>query len=280
MPPTSFQVIGGVLAIAALPLVITRVGDGFPGEVLDVVVLFVFPSLAVLSALSLTRSFVAGARTVRELRVAQRRMVEAVEGERLRLRRELHDGLGPALAGVALGVRAAGAQVATANPSTSQLLTRLGDEVDACLEEVRRIVYDLRPPVLDQLGLAGALEAHLSRLCDSAAAPSLSLQVDDLREASLGAALELTVFRISAEAVTNVVRHAEASSCGVRVSATPDLVVVEVTDDGRGLPSDLRSGVGLISMRERAAAVGGDVSIGTGPRGGTMVRARLPRTAS
>lgn len=278
LPPTSFQVIGWVLAVAALPVVISRIGESFGTIGLDVLTLFVFPALPVLSVLSTVRAGVAGVRTVGHLRLAQRRMVEAVEDERRRLRNELHDGLGPTLAGVALGVRAASKQISAARPDTAALLTRLGDEVDAALDEVRRIVYDLRPPVLDQLGLVGAIEAHTRRLCAAEDGPVLTLTVDGLRVAKLNAAVELAAFRITAEAVTNVVRHAEARRCSVTAVLDNEAVVLSVTDDGRGLPVDLSSGVGLVSMRERAAAVGGEVSVGVGPSGGTLVRARLPRS--
>lgn len=280
LPPTSFQVIGWVLAVAAVPVVIGQVGEPLGTGALDVLTLLVFPALPVLSVLSTVRAVVAGARTVRQLRLAQRRMVEAVEDERRRLRNELHDGLGPTLAGVALGVRAASKQVSETRPDTAALLTRMGDEVDAALEEVRRIVYDLRPPVLDQLGLAGAIEAHTRRLCATEDAPALSLAVDGLQDAKLNAAVELALFRIAAEAVTNVVRHADARQCRVTAAVDADAVLLSVTDDGRGLPLDIPSGVGLVSMRERAAAVGGEVSVGTGPVGGTLVRARLPRTTA
>jgi signal transduction histidine kinase len=156
----------------------------------------------------------------------------------------------------------------------------MGDEIDGALDEVRRIVYALRPPVLDQLGLVAAIEVHARRLCADEDAPKLTLAVDGLRDAKLTAAVELAAFRFVAEAVTNVVRHAEARQCTVTAAVDNNAVLLSVIDDGRGLPIDMLSGVGLTSMRERAAAVGGDVSVGTGPLGGTLVRARLPLTTS
>jgi signal transduction histidine kinase len=278
LPPTSFQVIGWVLAVAAMPLAFDAIGSRLDRTVLDDLILFVFPALPVLSVISITRAAVAGGRTVRDLRLAQRRMVEAVDEERRRLRRELHDGLGPALAGVALGVRAAGSQVAATRPDSAALLARLGDEVDTCVEEVRRIINDLRPPALDQLGLAGAIESHALRLCSAPEGPALKLSLDGLGGVEMPASVEVAIFRIAAEAVTNVVRHAQASNCRVSVAVDAESVVLEVLDDGVGLPTSLAPGVGLVSMRERAAAVGGDVSIGAGANGGTLVRARLDRT--
>jgi signal transduction histidine kinase len=275
LPPTSFQVIGWVLAAASLPLAVAPIEKRMTSDVLDLLRLFVFPALPVLSVISLSRAIAAGGRTVRELRLSQRRMVAAVEDERRRLRRELHDGLGPALAGVALGMRAAGAQVIEAKPETAEFLARLGDEVDTCVDEVRRIINDLRPPALDQLGLPGAIEAQARRLCDGADAPDLTVELDALRDVHVSASVELAAYRIVTEAVTNVIRHADARRCSVHGAVRGAHLVLVVEDDGRGMAVNHHAGVGLVSMRERAAAVGGDVSVGTGSRGGTRVRATL-----
>jgi signal transduction histidine kinase len=275
LPPTSFQVIGWVLAAASLPLAVPLIERRMSSDVLDFLRLFVFPALPVFSVISLSRAIATGGRTVRELRLTQRRMVAAVEDERRRLRRELHDGLGPALAGIALGMRAAGAQVVETRPDTAELLARLGDEVDTCVEEVRRIVNDLRPPALDQLGLAGAIEAQARRLCDGVGAPELTVELDALRHIEVSASVELAAYRIAMEALTNVVRHASARQCSVRASVRGAHVVLVVEDDGRGMAMNHHAGLGLVSMRERAAAVGGDVSVSGGSRGGTLVRATL-----
>lgn len=107
--------------------------------------------------------------------------------------------------------------------------------------------------------------------------PALSLSLAGVRDVPLPASVELAVFRIAAEAVTNVVRHARAATCRVSVVVDAASVTVEVADDGVGLPIDVVAGVGLVSMRERAAAAGGEVSVGAGVNGGTIVRARLSR---
>jgi signal transduction histidine kinase len=138
--------------------------------------------------------------------------------------------------------------------------------------EVRRVVDDLRPPALDQLGLSGALREHLSVYCAASTAVSLNL---DGMPAELPAAIEVAVYRIVAEAVANAVRHGRARRCTVRLGWQDDLVVVEVGDDGRGITPGARAGVGLQSMRDRAAEVGGSLQITTGPAG-TTVRAQLP----
>lgn len=205
-------------------------------------------------------------------------MVEAVESERRRLRQELHDGLGPALAGIALGVRAAGSAVATQAPGTANLLERLADETEASLEEVRRIVYDLRPPALDQLGLPGAVLAHAERCCSAPGAPEFRADIASLP--SLPAGVEMAAYRIAVEAITNTLRHAKAKSLKLRLVTDGESLVVEAEDDGVGLPSDIVPGVGITSMRERAESVGGHVELSAGQAGGTAVRAVLPTSVS
>jgi signal transduction histidine kinase len=274
LPPTSFQVIGWGLVAVATPLAVPGADARMPTAVTDVLAVLVYPALPVVSVIALLRSAAAVARTMSSLRSAQNRLVDAVETERRRLRQELHDGLGPALAGIALGVRAAGRQVGDGDRATAALLDQLASEAETCLEEVRRIVYDLRPPALDQLGLRGAITALAQRCCEGDGAPLLALGLDDCGE--MPAAVELATYRIVAEALTNVVRHAHASAVEVSIHATKESVIVEVADDGSGLPADLPAGVGLTSMRDRASAVGGTLTIGTGPYGGTCVRASLP----
>lgn len=272
-PPTSFQVIGWTLVACAAPLAVPKVGSRLPQPVDDVLAMLVFPALPVVSVVAAVRSAAALRVTVAGLRASQRTMVEAVEAERRRLRHDLHDGLGPALAGIALGLRAAGRNVGATNPTTAALLARLADETDSCLEEVRRVVYDLRPPALDQLGLCGAVRAHAER-CTATDGPRLHCDLADLPE--LPAAVELVAYRAAVEAVTNAVRHAGATEMHLRMRADEQEMVVEVADNGRGLPAGLAYGVGLTSMRERVESIGGRLSIGTGDRGGTVLSARLP----
>lgn len=218
-----------------------------------------------------------GVRTSLELRRSQAELVAAVEDERRRLQRELHDGLGPTLAGVALGIRAARNQRAAAgdsvgNADSDQLLARLTEEVENSVEEVRRIVHDLRPAVLDQLGLVAALRAYAERCTTKA----LSVTVEIVGELPmLSAATEVAAYRIAVEAITNVVRHAEASVCRVRLRGD-DGLVVEVVDDGVGMSGEITAGVGLSSMRDRSMGVGGRLLIDVGPTGGTRVVAALP----
>lgn len=274
LPPTTFQVLGWGLVAAAFPLAFPTVLARLPDSAPDMLAVIVFPALPVVAVVAVLRASAALVRTVARLRRAQQLMVEAVESERRRLRQELHDGLGPALAGIALGVRAAGSAVAAQAPATANLLERLADETEASLEEVRRIVYDLRPPGLDQLGLRGAVIAHGERCCSAPGAPHFEVDIASLP--TLPAAVEMAAYRIAVEAITNTLRHANAGCLRLRLALEGTSLVVEAEDDGRGLPADVIPGVGLTSMRERAETVGGHVDLSTGTTGGTIVRAVLP----
>jgi signal transduction histidine kinase len=209
---------------------------------------------------------------------SRERLVGAREEERRRLRRDLHDGLGPSLA--AIGMRAdASAAVIDEDPAAARRqLELLGDEVRVVLADVRRLVDGLRPPALDELGLAGAIGTQASRLDrrgEAARGTAIDVECVPSRLPDLPAAIEVAAYRIAVEAMTNAVRHAAASTCRVRVEAGSQLLI-EVLDDGRGVPPDATPGTGLESMRERAAEVGGDVAIEPRPEGGTRVLARLP----
>jgi two-component system NarL family sensor kinase len=208
------------------------------------------------------------------LDASRARLVTTREEERRRLRRELHDGLGPTLAGLTLGLDTAGARSA-GQPDLQELLGRLKAESQRAVTDVRRIVYGLRPPALDEFGLAGSLREEVGRLQCEAPALAVALDVpgDDL--AGLPAAVEVACYRIVAEALTNVARHAHATECSVRIQLDHGLDV-EVRDDGVGLPEGWRAGVGIASMRERVAELGGELVIEPGVPHGTKIAARLP----
>ncbi|HVM09842.1 MAG TPA: sensor histidine kinase [Acidimicrobiales bacterium] len=211
-------------------------------------------------------------RTATELRRSKADLVAAVEEERKRLQHDLHDGLGPRLAGVALGIRAARNQYA-AGGDPDDLLALLTDEVEGGVEDVRRIVHDLRPAALDQLGLVGAIRAYAER-CSTA---ELSVTVDVADQIPmLSAATEVAAYRITTEAITNVTRHARARHCRVRIGSRTNGIVVEVEDDGVGLGDGARGGLGLASMRDRSASVGGRLLIDVAPTGGVRLVADLP----
>jgi two-component system NarL family sensor kinase len=216
----------------------------------------------------------------RALRLSRQRLVMATEEERRRIRRDLHDGLGPALAGVALGVDAARNMLRGDPDSADTLLADLKHETLGCVTEVRRIVDDLRPPALDELGLLPALTAFADRLSTREEALHVTLNLPDFLP-PLPAAVETAAYRIAIEAMTNVSRHAHARCCQLSIRVGPRTkpsggLTVEVRDDGVGLPALRRSGVGLGSMAERAAELGGICLIDTPAGGGTQVCAYLP----
>lgn len=208
-----------------------------------------------------------------DLRTSRERIVAAREEERRRLRRDLHDGLGPALAAIGMRAEAAEGLVATDPEASERLLAELRHEVAAAVVDIRRLVDGLRPPAIDDLGLVGALRLAADGL--TGAGPTRVSIVSDDTLPELPAAVEVAAYRIASEAMTNAVRHAAAATCSVRLVGGDDLVVT-VEDDGRGLPAERRDGVGLPSMQERAAELGGECSVEPGPTGGTRVVARLP----
>ena len=215
-------------------------------------------------------------RLAADLRRSSLAIVSAREEERRRLRRDLHDGLGPALTGVSLGLRTAIGQLARTpgiDPSSpsSALLERVADEVDNVVVELKRIVRDLRPTALDQLGLVGAV-AEFTRTFGEDMEIHLTLPSEPVE---LPAAVEVATYRIVTEAVTNVVRHARAARCWLSIS-TGSVVEIDVADDGIGFDAASADGVGLAAMRERASELGGSVHVEANVPCGTRVQVRLP----
>jgi signal transduction histidine kinase len=211
-------------------------------------------------------------RLAQDLRAERNRVVEATEAERRRLRQDLHDGLGPSLTGIGLGLEAAQAGVPEDDPAAAELLRRLRAEVAASLEETRRIIEDLRPVTLDGADLRTALRRRTSVAADS----GLEVRLDAEPLPQLPPDVETAAFRIADEALTNVVRHASATACTVAVATGDGVLRISVTDDGVGGAAARAGGVGLGSMRERAERIGGRLTVAGGPGGGTRVTAELP----
>jgi signal transduction histidine kinase len=206
-----------------------------------------------------------------DLARSRERLVAATEEERRRLRRDLHDGLGPALAGVVLGLQRTRARVVT-DPATAQAqLDELTGQVQGAVGEVRRLVYGLRPPAVDELGLMGAIEEQARAMG--------GVEVHGVVDGDLPAAVEVAAYRIALEAMTNALRHGGGRWCRIGVEMNGALQVL-VEDDGVGLPEHFRAGVGITSMRERAAELGGTCSVSRREPSGTSVRAVLPVTVS
>ncbi|WBQ07826.1 sensor histidine kinase [Kribbella sp. CA-293567] len=208
-----------------------------------------------------------------ELQTSRERLVAAREEERRRLRRDLHDGLGPTLTGVAFAADAAANLISQDPARASELLGTLRTDTRAAIADVRRLVDDLRPPALDELGLVGALRQRADALSWRADGASVSVQVSADGLPALPAALEVAAYRIATEALTNVVRHSSARTAVLTLRCDSHLEV-EVTDDGP--PNGAWTpGVGLQAMQERASELGGEFTAGPSPAGG-RVHATFP----
>ncbi|MEV0273712.1 histidine kinase [Hamadaea sp. NPDC050747] len=235
-------------------LVGVRAGERTLGEADRAVLnLLAAPLAAALSATALAE----------EVQASRERIVTAREEERRRLHRDLHDGLGPTLTGAGYKADAA-LNLSTSDPDrTRLLLSELRTDIGTAIDDVRRLVYGLRPPALDEVGLIGALRRHCERL-------PLEVTFDAPPQlAALPAAVEVAAYRIVTEALTNVTRHAAATKVTVTITVG-SAVELSVLDDGRtGEP--WRPGVGLTSIRERAAELGGLCTAGPGPDGGRVV---------
>lgn len=215
------------------------------------------------------------------LRRSREALVGAREEERRRLRNDLHDGVGPSLVAHTLKL-AAVRDLIDRNPDAArEILTGLDADIRASLAEVRRVVYNLRPPLLDQLGLVEAIRRDAGEYRHG----GLEVRVEAGQVIDrLPAAVEVAAYRITQEALNNVVRHAGARHCHVAISILPGVpgtrvgrrLRLEIIDDGLGVQSQQPAGVGLNSMRERAAEVGGACSIERAATGGTRVSAWLP----
>ena len=208
----------------------------------------------------------------RQLSVSRERIVLAREEERRRLRRLLHDDVGATLAAQKLLAGRAAALTSTDPGAAGELLASLEGDLGTAIAKVRALAYELRPPVLDDLGLSAALDALVERV-----EPPLgvSVRVPDTILA-LPAAIELALYRIADQALANVVLHAQAATCVVSLDVTERAATLSVTDDGCGLPEGHRAGVGLQSIRERVEELGGQLCVGPAGARGTRLQASLP----
>lgn len=212
-------------------------------------------------------------RLTQDLQRSRERLVTTREEERRRLRRDLHDGLGPVLAAMSFKLDAVYNLADRDAGAVKKMSTELKAQMQDVLADIRRIAYNLRPPALDELGLVGALKAHIASH-NQVQGLQITLEAPE-NPPPLPAAVEVAAYRIALEAMTNVSRHAGAQHCCVRLSL-PDDLCLEVTDDGCGMPGSVRSGVGLTSMRERAEELGGMCVAEVLPQGGTGITAHLP----
>jgi two-component system NarL family sensor kinase len=212
---------------------------------------------------------------VKQLQLSRERLVVTREDERRRLRRELHDGLGPLLTGVAMSAdTAANLAGGAADPELQMRLAGVRRDTRSAIQEVRRIVEGLGSPALDELGLVEALRLRGDQVRERSDGEPLRARFEAHDVPRLPAAVEQAVYRIATEALTNVVRHSRASSVVVRLTRDGRTVRCEVLDDGGGT-EPWSPGVGIAGIRERVAELGGTCVVGPGPRGG-QVRVCIP----
>lgn len=214
-------------------------------------------------------------RLTAQLAVTHQRALSATLEERARIRSDLHDGLGPSLSGVGLGLEAVEAALPADTALAAELTSRIRREVGVAVEEVRRIIDALRPAALDDIGLVAALRERAAAVTARSTALAVTVEATDPMP-PMSPQVEAAAYRIADEAITNVVRHARATRCDVTVWVGADVSIC-VIDDGVGMPTTPRpDGVGLASMRQRATDLGGTVCVSPRPGGGTVVAARLP----
>lgn len=212
----------------------------------------------------------------RELQLSRQKLVTAREEERRRLRRDLHDGLGPTLAAQMFRVGAAQGLIHKNPEKTARILDDLQTGIEGTLTSVRQLVYELRPPLLDQMGLGGAISDFVSRH-EGGGLIHLTLPQP---MPSLNAAVEVAAYRIMQTGLDNVIKHAQATACDARLTITDDNLHIEIIDNGIGIADQYRAGVGLTSMRERAEELGGTFAIVPIQPNGTRLTVDLPLLAS
>lgn len=212
-----------------------------------------------------------------DLQTAREKLVIAREEERRRLRRDLHDGLGPSLASLPLKIDAAIDLIEQDRQMSLKLLSDVKQQAQHLVTEVRRVVHDLRPPTLDEFGLVEALRGAIAQFRTHPNGIRIDFEADKLPD-NIPAAVEAATYHITMEAITNVIKHAQAHQCWIalRVLAHPSRLQMTIEDDGIGLPESIVPNVGLHSMRERTEELGGTFNIQPCPRGGTRIIVSLP----
>ena len=220
-------------------------------------------------------------RAEEELRLLPLRIIEAQEAERLRVARELHDGVNQLIASAKMRLRKVEDGVVSLNPAAREILARCSRLLVQALEENRRIAHNLRPSDLDEFGLAAASRNFCKELQSRT---KLKVKYNIARiDQRLAPALELNLFRIMQEAVNNIEKHARAREVRLRIAFHGDSIVLKIQDDGRGFDSKRGKagkgkwrGIGLTNMRERAEFLGGTCTVESAPKQGTTITVRVP----
>ena len=213
------------------------------------------------------------ARLTADLQRAHQQLVSAQEEERRRIRQDLHDGLGPQLASQTLTMTAARRLYKQDPQKADKLLAEAIKHAQHATDDIRRVVHDLRPPALDDLGLLGAIKAQIGKFKTSGIqiAPDIPDSI-----APLPAAVEVACYLICQEALNNVIRHADATNCTVRLSVEKEGLSLDIIDNGQGLKPDHQPGIGLASMRQRCQELGGTFNVVSTAGKGTHLMAFFP----
>jgi signal transduction histidine kinase len=212
-------------------------------------------------------------RLMHDLRRAREQLVFAREEERRLLRRNLHDTIGPTLAALNLRSNALRKLIESDPPTAAQQMGELREQIRSVITDIRRVVYNLRPPALDELGLVSAIREQACQF--SVDLFQVFVDAPDSMP-PINAASEVAAYRIVSEGLANVVRHANARKCWIKLAHDDVALRVEILDDGIGMSMDGPMGVGLQSMRQRARELGGRCSFQSAPGQGMLVRASLP----
>ncbi|MFS0726806.1 sensor histidine kinase [Paenibacillus sp. 1P07SE] len=208
-----------------------------------------------------------------DLQHSRERLVQAREEERRRLRRDLHDGLGSSLASMTLRLDEAIHHHGSDPHRSRTELETVRSQLRHAITDIRRLVYSLRPPALDEFGLAFALQELVMQY----QTPALQIALEGAdRDLQLNAATEVAIYRIVQEGLTNVVKHAAASRCHIRLALQEQSLRIEIEDDGSGLPTEMTPGIGVRSIRERAEELSGTFALSSEPGQGTVIRVSLP----
>ena len=208
------------------------------------------------------------------LRQLSRRLLSVQEQERVRIAREVHDELGQALTAIKIDLQ----QLGRGRGELQEPLAAIGQTIDGIVDLVRRIAADLRPSILDDLGITAALEQQLRRLREST---GITTTLTVAEEPEIDMLTGVTLYRIAQEALANVVRHAAAGAVDVTLTLDDARVVLTIRDDGRGMPASIDpQSLGLLGIRERAELLGGRVAIDSRPGAGTTITATLPLNAT
>lgn len=210
-----------------------------------------------------------------ELKAARQRLVTQLEAERRRIRRDLHDGLGPALASQTLKLDAAAYFFSNEPQKSLELIDEVREQSDTLVQEVRRLVHNLRPPALDEMGLIGAIRTAIARFQVGNHHTRIDFAADKALP-PLSAAIEAAAYRIVLEAITNTLKHAHAARCSVRLHALDNMLHITVKDDGCGIPDNAVLGIGLQSMRERTEELSGQLTIDPNTQNGTTINVQFP----